>query len=155
MKTHFNFILFIFLFVFSQSVFAHNDQSHAPAGHLVYKHNTVHVHAQFLRLPEVNKEAELVLETRDALTHQIIDIEDNLEVFLWMPNMGHGSAPTQVERKLNAQGEVVPGVFLVRNVYFTMGGLWDIRVSLIDSNGKIETKSFSLSLAGDNHGGHH
>jgi hypothetical protein len=155
MKSFFAFVFLSFsIITLSVPTHAHSDHGQLPAGHLVYKQNTLHVHAQFLNQPEINKEALLVLETRDPRNHQIIEIEDSIEVVLWMPSMGHGSAPTQVERQLDAQGNVVPGVFRVRNVYFSMGGLWEIRVGLTDVNGVLETKSFTLNLAGGGHGGH-
>lgn len=47
----------------------------------------------------------------------------NLKAVLWMPDMGHGSSPTRV-----AQG--APGQFSVSQVYFSMGGFWEIRLQL-------------------------
>jgi YtkA-like len=136
---------------------AHEGHDHPPlAGHLSFKQNTLHIHASFPAAPVVGQESLLVLEAKDAKTHQPTELNDNIEVVLWMPSMGHGSAPTQVERTLDASGNVVPGVFNVRNVYFIMGGEWEVRVTLTDAQGVKETKSFTVILdGGHDHGGHH
>ncbi|OYZ18058.1 MAG: hypothetical protein B7Y39_14245 [Bdellovibrio sp. 28-41-41] len=136
---------------------AHVGHEPAPlAGHLSFKQNTVHIHASFPAAPVVGKEALIVLETKNAKTHQTIELTDNIEVVLWMPSMGHGSAPTQLERAIDANGNLLAGVFNVRNVYFVMGGDWDVRVTLTDAQGAQETKSFKVSLDGehDHHGQH-
>lgn len=146
-------VLAIFL---SHSVLAHQDHRHPElAGHLKFKNDSLHVHATFQSPPIVGKETILILETKMASTHQNIDIDDNVEVVLWMPSMNHGSAPTQVERAVDAQGDILPGVYLVRNLYFIMGGDWEVRIILTDSLGRSETKSFYLMLEGGGHGGHH
>ena len=74
-----------------------------------------------------------------------------VRVALFMPDMGHGSAPTRVEAVSDGAGRRLPGVVRVRNMYFTMGGLWEVRVTL-RSAGVAETQSFALTLPG---GGHH
>jgi hypothetical protein len=136
---------------------AHTGHDHPPlSGHLSFKQNTLHLHANFLTAPNVNQEAILVLEAKDAKTHQPTELNDNIEVVLWMPSMGHGSAPTQVERAVEANGNLIPGVFNVRNVYFIMGGEWEVRVTLTDAQGSKETKAFKVSLEGGHgHSGHH
>ncbi len=135
---------------------AHVGHNHPPmSGHLVFKNGLVHVHATFPKTPVVGQEALLILETKDAATHQTIALDDSVEVVLWMPSMGHGSAPTQIQRILDSNGEVVAGVFHVRNVYFTMGGEWDVRVVLTNSESVKETQTFKMILNGSGHGGGH
>jgi hypothetical protein len=135
---------------------AHVGHNHPPmAGHLVFKNGSVHVHATFTNAPAVGVEAPLVLETKEAVTHQNISLEDSVEVVLWMPSMGHGSAPTQIQRVLDSNGDLMTGVYQVRNVYFTMGGDWEVRVVLTNAQGQKETKSFNIKLDGSGHGGGH
>lgn len=144
------------LFV-GQVAFAHEGHEHPPlVGHLSFKQNTLHMHAIFPTDPVVNQESLLVLEAKDAKTHQPAELNDNIEVVLWMSSMGHGSAPTQVERAVDLYGNLIPGVFNVRNVYFIMGGEWEVRVTLTDAQGLQETKAFKVTLeGGHDHGGHH
>lgn len=59
----------------------------------------------------------------------ILDLEGNVKEFetltilLWMPSMGHGSAPVKIERLSDYQ-------YHVKNVYFIMPGDWEIRLLL-------------------------
>lgn len=62
-----------------------------------------------------------------------VDPKENLHIFLWMPSMGHGSAPVKVTRK--ASGE-----FEVTNVFFIMGGEWEVKFQLL-SGGKVSDET--------------
>lgn len=44
----------------------------------------------------------------------------NVSVVLWMPSMGHGSSPVSVTRQS-------VGAYLASEVFFSMGGEWEIR----------------------------
>lgn len=152
MKTKSILIAIISTLLFCQITSAREAIDHPHLhGHLSFKQNTLHIHAGFVTTPIVGPEVVLNLEAKDAKTHLPKDINDTIEVALWMPSMGHGSAPTQVERAVDATGNLLPGVFVVRNVYFTMGGEWEVRVTLIDSDGIQETQIFKVSLEGDPH----
>ncbi len=52
-----------------------------------------------------------------------LSIYDDVSVLLWMPSMGHGSAPVKLDK-------LGPAQFRVTNVYFIMPGDWEIRLSL-------------------------
>lgn len=52
-----------------------------------------------------------------------IDLQNDLEVVLWMPSMGHGSSPVTVEK-------TAPGQYRVTNVFFIMPGDWEIQFKL-------------------------
>jgi len=47
---------------------------------------------------------------------------------LWMPSMGHGSSPTEVNR-------LDTGTYRASNVFFIMPGEWDLRFLAQDSSG--------------------
>jgi hypothetical protein len=51
----------------------------------------------------------------------LVEPPQTLGVTLWMPSMGHGSAPVTIEK-------LSDGHYLVSDVYFVMSGDWDIRV---------------------------
>ena len=57
------------------------------------------------------------------------DLPYQLQVVLWMPAMGHGSAPTKIT-KLSS------GEYDVSSVYFIMNGKWEIKVQLLN-DGKV------------------
>lgn len=48
-------------------------------------------------------------------------------VVLWMPSMGHGSSPTQVER-------LDVGTYRAKNVFFVMPGEWEIKFQIKQGN---------------------
>ena len=133
-----------------------HEHPHPPfTGHLSFKENSLHLHAEFPVAPQVGEESLMVLQAMDPKTHQKTELKDSVEVVLWMPSMGHGSAPTQVERAFDQSGHPMLGTFLVRNVNFIMGGDWEVRVTLTDAQGAQETKSFTVTLnGGHDHGGH-
>jgi hypothetical protein len=49
---------------------------------------------------------------------------------LWMPSMGHGSAPVTLVSARGAGGEIIPGVYMGSNVNFIMPGAWQVKVQL-------------------------
>ncbi len=52
------------------------------------------------------------------LDHQSIPLElSDIEVYLWMPDHGHGSYP--INANINLEGDI-----LLSDVYFTMPGRW-------------------------------
>lgn len=55
-------------------------------------------------------------------------VPGKLAVKLFMPSMGHGSSPVTITPKLDQTGAAVPGVYSITDVYFIMGGPWEIWV---------------------------
>lgn len=123
-----------------------SQQDHSSGYHLAYKNNTLHIHAQFTNPPVVGKEGFLQLQAMNPALHQPTDLTDKVEVVLWMPDMGHGSSPTRVEKALDQNGQAIPGAYNVRKIYFVMGGAWEVRVVLTDAQGQKETQTFSVDL---------
>jgi len=62
-----------------------------------------------------------------------------LSVFLWMPSMGHGSSPVNIE-------EIRPGKFKVSQIYFIMPGSWEIKFQLKEKEKLIEELVYSLTI---------
>lgn len=137
---------------FAISTWGHTD--HAQSGplkaHLVFKNKMLHVHASMAQMPSAGQqEAFLNLEILNEIDHAPINSLDQIEVVLWMPDMNHGSAPTQVTRKVNPQGNVLVGQYVVSNMYFIMAGLWEIQITLTDSLGMQEMRKFTVLVPGD------
>lgn len=68
-------------------------------------------------------------------------IEPNyaVAVILWMPSMGHGSSPVQMQKIEN-------GHYRVSNVFFVMPGDWDIRIQLKDGKNVVEEVIQPISI---------
>ena len=52
------------------------------------------------------------------------DLPSNLHIYLWMPDMGHGSSPVKIKK-------IGPGEYEVTSIYFIMGGGWEIYFQLL------------------------
>nr|WP_295906238.1 FixH family protein [uncultured Bdellovibrio sp.] len=70
------------------------------------------------KTPNSTEVQEFVLELQGDVT-----VADDLAIILWMPSMGHGSAPVKVEKISATQ-------YRVTNVYFIMPGDWEVRLTL-------------------------
>lgn len=55
----------------------------------------------------------------------VSDLPNNTKIFLWMPEMGHGSSPIQVSR-------LGSGLYDLSQIYFIMPGLWQLKIQLFD-----------------------
>lgn len=143
-------VALLFILIASVKSDAHKDHDSVAdiAAHLEFKEGTLHVHAYFKDSPIVGKRSTLFLETRSGETHDLLDIEDQIQVVLWMPTMNHGSAPTRVQKMKNQLG-----LYQVSNVNFVMGGLWELRITLTDLNQVSETQTFELEFPESGH--HH
>lgn len=72
----------------------------------------------------------------------LAEITDTLKVYLWMPDMGHGSSPTTIEK-------VAPGLYRISRLEFIMAGAWELRVELIgkdQSNKDFIKDQFKVNL---------
>lgn len=74
--------------------------------------------------PSETEAASFVLEFHGDLDpSQFVDLITPLAVRLWMPSMGHGSRPVNIEH-------LGMGQYRVSNVFFIMRGEWEIQVQL-------------------------
>jgi hypothetical protein len=64
---------------------------------------------------------------------------ESVEVVLWMPDMGHGSADTVVTR-------TGATTFEVTDIYFIMSGLWEVQVRLKTTDGRKEEAVWSITI---------
>jgi hypothetical protein len=128
----------------SSSAAAHD---HPPGmTHLVFANGAVHAHAIWTKGPHSPDESILRIEWKNGADHSAMEPPGALKVSPYMPAMGHGSAPTRIDRVLDSRGQVLVGVFQVSSIYFTMNGDWDVRVTLKYADGSQETKVIKVHL---------
>ena len=86
--------------------------------------------------PLDNQESVMMVELKSEETPKPYDIK----VALYMPEMGHGSSPTKVEK--------IPQTnrYKVSKIFFTMPGTWEVRVTLKSEDGAKETQSFKVDI---------
>ncbi len=135
---------FVFLFTcllsLSSSAFA------ARVTHLVFANGTIHARCTWTQGPQSPDESLLRVEWVRSSDHAPIEPPGSFKVALFMPGMGHGSAPTQLQRVLDEQGRAILGSYQVSNMYFTMRGEWVVNVTLKFPDGSEETKAISVRL---------
>lgn len=85
--------------------------------------------------PHVEQESNMIVEFK--VDEGVYPRE--LKAVLFMPDMGHGSSPTKVEK-------ISDSSFKVSRMYFTMPGLWEIRLTIKNEHGAKETKFFTIHL---------
>ena len=94
--------------------------------------------ATFAQPPQVMVEAFMDLEIVNTTTKAPYQAQ-SVEVELFMPDMDHGSKQTTIT-------ESSPGVYRVSDMYFLMGGLWEVRVKVTSPDGKTEQQLFELDF---------
>ena len=104
---------------------------------LTFQNGTILADSQWQQGPQVSKESILLISWRDSAGQPLTP---SFRVILWMPDMGHGSAPTKIF-PLNT-----PGAFQVKKMFFTMPGEWEVKVELALPNGTLEIQQFLLNL---------
>ncbi len=62
-----------------------------------------------------------------------------LAVSLWMPSMGHGSSPIRLTLRET-------GIIDATKIYFSMGGLWDLKILLKNGNQVIDQAVLPINL---------
>lgn len=149
------FMTLIFSLFCMTTAYAHDGHHDPGMSHLVFARGALHAHAKWIVGPQVSQVSLLRIEWMNGKTHTPTEPPGPFTVSLWMPDMDHGSAPTQLRRVLNPQGQVLTGVFDVYNVYFMMGGNWQVLIKLNYADGSSETKMITLHLQGGGHGPHH
>lgn len=69
----------------------------------------------------------------------LVNPPNDIYVYLWMPDMGHGSSPITLT-------QTTTGEFMAQDVYFLMNGLWQIRIQFKNGNEILNETAFSISL---------
>jgi hypothetical protein len=146
-------LLFLFTGLSSQACPTHHEMEFTKSG--------LKAHLEWVVIPD-GKGGESILRVQFTKLIDGSAIEPKgFAVVLWMPSMNHGSAPTQIQRAVDQQGNIIPGTFDVRNMYFLMPGDWEVRFTLKNENISDEIQVWAFSIEGDHqggghhHGGHH
>ncbi len=67
------------------------------------------------------------------------DPPTEMNIFLWMPAMGHGSSPVKISK-------IDTGEYRVSEIYFIMGGTWQIKFQLIQNSKVIDEVDLTYHL---------
>lgn len=67
------------------------------------------------------------------------DINGQFKIFLWMPDMGHGSSPITINK-------IGTGLYDLGQIYFIMDGLWQLRIQLLNGSTVLDEQIFEYTL---------
>ncbi|NCN95822.1 MAG: hypothetical protein GW917_03800 [Bdellovibrionales bacterium] len=129
-------ILFVFTLILPQMSLAQPELTFS---------DEIKAQFEWVSNPQVGSESLLHLKFTDTEGNPV-ELSADPSVVLWMPDMGHGSAPTSVEKNRDAAGNVVAGEYQISKIYFVMPGLWEVRVERQISENAVETQSFTIEL---------
>jgi hypothetical protein len=100
-----------------------------------------------VEMPTEKDKAEFTLRLfQKGTSAPLLTAESKLRVKLFMPSMGHGSLPTHVEAALDEKGQPIVGKYLVKDVYFSMPGKWEIRFELSSGDRILDQAAMPYSL---------
>jgi hypothetical protein len=134
---------------------AQQGHNHSPTmTHLVFAESKLHAHVTWEKGPLLGEESIISVEWRD-FNHAPAQPKKAFEVVLWMPEMGHGSAPTVIEPVKDASGKPVVGAYRVSNVFFIMGGLWQVIIHLQKEDETKESQTLEVKIADEADHHHH
>ena len=144
MKAFISALILMVLTLGASAVQANHD--HSSTTHLKFANGTVHAHMTWVIGPIVSNESALRIEWMSGVTHSAAEPPGDFKVVLWMPGMGHGSSPTKIQQAHDESGQPLVGVYDVTEIYFIMGGKWDVNLSLELPDGTVETQTVQVQI---------
>jgi hypothetical protein len=132
------------------SVMTFAQHSHENQIELKFEKSGVHAQVRWLKGPIVSEESKLLVEWK-TISAQKATNPGSFKVSISMPEMDHGSAPTQIEQAVDKQGKAILGLYKVNEIYFTMGGHWEVKIAIKQADGSVESQTFSIHLPGGHH----
>ena len=63
----------------------------------------------------------------------------SLNIYIWMPDMGHGSSPVEI-KQLNSTD------YIISDIAFIMPGLWVLHVQILENNQVMDQWQKSITL---------
>ncbi|MGE4131100.1 MAG: hypothetical protein AB7F86_05645 [Bdellovibrionales bacterium] len=139
-------VIFALGLIFSTGTLAHGGGHGPGVSHLTFANGAIHAHASWIVGPQGPQESLLRIEWKNGADHSATVPPGPFEVVLWMPSMGHGSAPTSVLELVDAKGQPILGSYDVKNIFFLMSGHWDVNVTLTFQDRTKETKTIKVEL---------
>ena len=132
--------------------FAHEGHENPAHTHLKFNNGGIHAHVSWQRGPHTPDESSFRVDWKQGSDHSPLNPTEGFEVSVFMPSMGHGSAPVRIEAATDSAGRSILGSFIVSKIYLMMDGQWDISVTLkTDGGKKSETQKFSVQVKSGSH----
>jgi hypothetical protein len=115
--------------------------------HLKFSNGAIHAHCLWLQGPQTMNESILQINWMNGADHSPMELPGTFTVKLVMPSMPEmQNPPTQIAPLLDKDGTALVGAYQVSSIYFTMGGDWEVQVTVTYADGSQETQAIALDL---------
>jgi hypothetical protein len=91
--------------------------------------------------PQTGAESVLEFHIVNPKTSEAVELQGELQVDLWMPDMGHGSSPVEIEKSTTT-----PGVYTIKKMYFIMNGAWQVRLHIVQGGQVVDETVANVTL---------
>ncbi len=114
---------------------------------LLFADGALRAELTWLQGPRTPGMSELQIEWKSGVDQTRIEPPSPMKIVLWMPMPGHGpkhghpSSPVTITKV-----DEVPGRYKVTDMYLTMAGAWEVRVSLSYTNGRQEMQTLLVNV---------
>lgn len=118
-----NYFLFIFALFLSLATYSQNHDGHTGTHtpNMCTNDSKICAHLMFPQIPNSADESKFILHF--VTNTPITDVQVNL----WMPEMGHGSAPVIIK-------SLDQNHYQISQAYFIMPGQWAVQVHFLSDN---------------------
>ena len=137
------------LFVFASFILTSTLAIAAPTmQHLTFSAGQLHAHCHWLVGPSSTGESVLKIEWMDGTKHVPTEPPGSFDVAIDMPSMPMENPMPRISHIQDTQGRPVLGAYQVSNLFFSMGGEWQVQVTMKYADGRAtETKAITLNLS--------
>ena len=147
MKTMTLFLILVFTVCCGKSPFTETLQAKEKEVQIKKSENTLVLSKSNFELtpfwrdsPEVSQGSRMLVVSTNGLG-QPRDLPHKFGALLWMPGMGHESSPITIKH-------IGEGLYELSNIYFIMGGHWELHFQLLDAENQqlIEEVKWDLNI---------
>lgn len=103
----------------------------------IFKSNGIKLKITWIsNINSIDKGQAVLVASKDGT---LIDLPEPYSIYLWMPDMNHGSSPITID-------QLSTGIYKLTDIYFIMDGYWQLRTLLKSGDHAIEEIFFEYNL---------
>ena len=110
---------------------------------LSFKNSNLSVKVNWLKGPYADPSLEnsylIIIHNKGD---ELVDVPNGYEFYNWgwMPSMGHGTADDGYTERISK------GIYIQKELYFNMGGDWDLNIELYNGETRVDSTKIELKL---------
>lgn len=121
---------------------------------LRFENEAVDANISWFKQPNIGKDSIMMIQFKD-FNKSNVALKSKLEVDISMPSMNHGSSPVEIEQIKDSAGNAILGLYKIKEMYFTMKGVWKINLKLVSEDNRTEEHSYTIDLGDISSSGGH